>query len=134
MAILFIDLDRFKPVNDELGHEVRDRILIESAKRMRGVLRRVDCLARYGGDEFVVLLEDVGSAVNALQIGEKLLEAIREPFIMDSEAIGIGASIGIVLYPHHGKEAAQILGMADRALYDAKRTRGCAVLFGENAG
>jgi diguanylate cyclase (GGDEF)-like protein len=119
-ALLLLDLDRFKDVNDTLGHHHGDRLLTEVAGRVAGVLRRVDTVARLGGDEFAVLLPDA-SAEGAVGVAEKLRVALHQPLTLDGVALDLDASIGIAVYPDHGGDAAELLQHADVAMYAAKQ-------------
>lgn len=120
LAILFLDLDRFKHVNDTLGHPVGDALLKEAAARMSAILRGDDTLARLGGDEFVLLIEDDVSSEQAELIAHKLLSAICEPFDVGGRLLNVTASVGISLYPRDGADVDTLLMNADRAMYQAK--------------
>ena len=125
LAVLFIDLDRLKPVNDTLGHDVGDLLLMEVAARLRSVMtRRVDTVARLGGDEFVILLPRINKELDAEAACERVLGALCQPFSVEQHAIQISASIGIAFAPQHGLEAEQMLKSADAAMYCAKRAGG----------
>jgi len=122
IAALFIfDLDKFKIVNDTLGHQVGDLLLKEVATRTLGVLRRSgDSLARLGGDEYVVLLPHIAELSNAFGIAEKIRNAILQPFELEGHTINISCSIGIALYPEHGEDEQTLMKHADAAMYQAK--------------
>ncbi|MBE0621404.1 MAG: EAL domain-containing protein [Burkholderiales bacterium] len=120
LAVLFLDLDRFKIVNDTLGHSVGDRVLQALAGRLKDCLREVDTLARLGGDEFAVLIEQVTDTRFVGSVARKLLKAVAEPLTLDGQEYNITASIGISAYPADGSEAATLLKNADIALYRAK--------------
>jgi len=128
-AILFMDLDFFKAINDTHGHEYGDRILIEAAQRMQTCIRDTDLVARIGGDEFVVLLEMISVPEGATQIAEKLIQEISKPYTIKAKTLSIGVSIGISLYPQHDVSSAGLLKKADQALYGAKEGRGKAILY-----
>jgi diguanylate cyclase (GGDEF)-like protein/PAS domain S-box-containing protein len=130
-AVLFLDLDRFKLVNDNLGHDRGDQLLVQVAERLRTCLRRVDTIARIGGDEFTVLLEEVGSAGDASLVAERIIEAFRASFRIESQEIFVGASIGIALgAPDQGTTAQGLLRNADIAMYRAKANgRACFEVF-----
>jgi diguanylate cyclase (GGDEF)-like protein len=120
-AMLLIDLDRFKEVNDTLGHEYGDALLIEVAERLQAVLRRGDTLARMGGDEFSVLLDGLPDRSAVGELAGRLQEALRRPFALRGVAVELEARIGAALYPEHGTTVGELLQRADVAMYDAKR-------------
>ncbi|OYU98778.1 MAG: bifunctional diguanylate cyclase/phosphodiesterase [Burkholderiales bacterium PBB5] len=122
LAVLFIDLDGFKPVNDALGHGAGDLVLREAARRLAGVARASDTLARVGGDEFV-LLAPVDPPATATALAERLIEALRRPFALDGQSVALGCSIGIAQFPEHGA-GDRLLACADAAMYAAKRAGG----------
>lgn len=119
-AIMFIDLDHFKEVNDTWGHDTGDRVLELVASRLRSVLRDHDVLARLGGDEFVVLVQNIDRPAHAVRVAEKLLEASSAPIKVDGHAFEITFSIGISLYPDHGCRQQDLMKAADLAMYVAK--------------
>ena len=119
-ALFYIDIDRFKTVNDAWGHETGDRLLREAATRMSLVLRRSDTLARLGGDEFVALLEDVKTHAGAAAVAEKLFALCGERYELNGSFLRVTLSVGIGLYPQDGRDAAALLEHADRAMYQAK--------------
>ncbi|WP_454837883.1 EAL domain-containing protein [Pseudomonas mohnii] len=118
-ALLFIDLDRFKLINDSLGHNVGDRVLVEVAQRLRDALRPSDQLFRFGGDEFIVLLHELSCERDAEQISQRILDNLHQPLHMDGRVLVVSASIGIAPLHDHGK-ALDVLQAADLALYRAK--------------
>jgi diguanylate cyclase (GGDEF)-like protein len=120
LAMLFLDLDRFKIINDTLGHAVGDKLLQSVADRLRKCLREGDTVARLGGDEFMLLLSGIHHVEDAAKIAEKILSAIRPPFQIDSHELYINTSIGISLYPYDGEDAETLVKNADIALYRAK--------------
>jgi len=120
LAVMSLDLDRFKQVNDTLGHPVGDKLLIEAARRLTGILRKVDTVARFGGDEFVLLLWALGSPDDARDIAEKILAAFQKPFELDGHAVSVSVSIGIALFPRHGEDIGLLVKKSDEALYMAK--------------
>ncbi len=119
-AILFLDLDDFKKVNDTLGHEIGDKLLKESAKRLNYVVRKEDTVGRLGGDEFIVLLRGLTDDHNALTIAENLLKVFRKPFKIGDRELILTLSIGIAISPDNGNTASDLLKSADTAMYQAK--------------
>lgn len=120
--ILFIDLDQFKHVNDSLGHPVGDSVLQSVAARLLEQVRKSDTLARLSGDEFAVLLEDLHEPGDAVVVAQKILDCLAQPFVEESHAFNLGASIGISAFPGDGADAATLLKNADAAMYRAKKT------------
>jgi diguanylate cyclase (GGDEF)-like protein len=120
MALLFIDLDRFKVINDTLGHADGDALLLEVASRLRQALRTSDVVARLGGDEFVVILPEVAGEQEVAVVARKLLSAIMKPVILSGQECRVTASIGVALYPEHGNDKQTLTKNADRAMYLAK--------------
>ncbi|MBN1606038.1 MAG: diguanylate cyclase [Polyangiaceae bacterium] len=122
-ALLFIDLDKFKPINDELGHDVGDWLLQAVARRMSECLRPYDTAARVGGDEFVILLPDLAKTEQALVIAERVRAALETPFVTsDGQKLEVSASIGVALYPDHGENERELLRAGDEAMYRAKKS------------
>jgi len=124
LALLFVDLNDFKPVNDLHGHQTGDRLLRVVAQRLIAAVREVDTVARVGGDEFAVILEAVTDIEDATAVAEKISESIGEPFSIDSRTLNIGASTGIAMYPCDGDEVSALLHHADAEMYRAKRAGG----------
>ena len=120
VAVLFLDLDDFKKINDSLGHEVGDKLLMESAERLTNVLRSEDTVGRLGGDEFIILLQGILDASDATPIAENLLESFRNPFEIDGRELILTVSVGIAVYPEDGGNSSQLLRNADAAMYQAK--------------
>jgi diguanylate cyclase (GGDEF)-like protein/PAS domain S-box-containing protein len=120
IAVLYLDIDRFKNINDSLGHLVGDRLLQAVAARLKHCVRASDTVSRQGGDEFVIVLADVSTAADAMACAEKLLAAIRLPFSDESLELHVSASIGIVSYPEDGNTVEVLLKNADSAMYEAK--------------
>lgn len=120
LALLYIDLDGFKPVNDSLGHTVGDLLLIQVAQRLRSRIRQADTLARLGGDEFTVILTTMRTTKEAEMVAGSLLDVLSEQFVVAGHEIVIGASIGISLFPQDGADAVTLLQQADTAMYAAK--------------
>lgn len=121
IALFFIDLDRFKQVNDSLGHDSGDLLLVEVARRLSQLLRVDNTVARIGGDEFVVLLESFGSAAQLGQIAQKIITSVEKPVMLQNNKVSIGASIGIALYPDDANDCNALLRHADVAMYHAKQ-------------
>ena len=128
LALLLIDLDGFKEVNDTLGHQAGDALLQQVAQRLQGALRESDTVARLGGDEFAILLPGMGSA-GAPTTARRLLQALAQTTAIDDYAIDVGASIGIALFPEHGTEPETLLRHADVAMYVAKRDRSGIAIY-----
>ncbi|SEQ24405.1 PAS domain S-box-containing protein/diguanylate cyclase (GGDEF) domain-containing protein [Ectothiorhodospira magna] len=122
LALLFIDLDRFKTINDTLGHSLGDQLLQTVAKRMADNVRASDTLARLGGDEFVLLLENDASMQNIQTLCQKILGVLTDPVTLDEHEVIVTASIGVALYPEDGEDADTLLKHADMAMYEAKNT------------
>jgi diguanylate cyclase (GGDEF)-like protein/PAS domain S-box-containing protein len=120
LAILFLDLDRFKDVNDSLGHGAGDALLMEAGRRLGRLVRDTDTASRLGGDEFVLMLMGVGEE-GAREVGEKVLAAMREPFTIEGHDLSLSTSVGIALYPQDGADMGELLKNADAALYQAKQ-------------
>ena len=122
-ALLFIDLDRFKPVNDELGHDVGDWLLQSVARRMSECLRPYDTAARVGGDEFVILLPDLAKTDQAVVIAERVRTTLETPFVTsDGQTLEVSASVGVALFPDHGENERELLRAGDEAMYRAKKS------------
>ena len=120
IAVMFIDMDRFKVVNDSLGHSAGDRLLQDSAKRLAECLRESDTVARLGGDEFVVMIENFTAPKDAIAVAQKALASLAKPFFVDGQEFLMSASIGISTFPDDGKDAETLLKNADIAMYRAK--------------
>ncbi|MBN2714767.1 MAG: diguanylate cyclase [Deltaproteobacteria bacterium] len=122
IALLFIDLDDFKPVNDELGHHIGDRLLSEVANRLLETLRAYDTAARMGGDEFVILLPDLADPADAMVIAERVRIAVQKPFhFTNCGPLQISASIGVALFPDHADSEHELMRLSDDTMYQAKR-------------
>ncbi len=128
-ALLLLDLDRFKEVNDTLGHHHGDLLLVQVGQRLRAALRGVDTVARLGGDEFAVLLPTVATAAGAVEVAKKLQASLSEPFAVEGLTLDIETSIGIAVYPDHAGDPDELLQRADIAMYAAKATHAGFVLF-----
>lgn len=120
-ALIFFDLDNFKPVNDTLGHDFGDLLLKEIAQRLQTAVRESDTIARIGGDEFVVLLPVIETKLDASTVAEKIRLALEQPFEINGHTINIGCSIGIAVYPEHGVDEISLMKNADTAMYQAKQ-------------
>jgi diguanylate cyclase (GGDEF)-like protein len=120
-AVLFVDLDRFKTINDSLGHMVGDELLRAVGARLQTVVRAEDTVSRLGGDEFVILLREVIDPKDAMEVAEKILTALREPFRAHAQELYITPSIGISLFPLNGRTAQMLITQADAAMYNAKQ-------------
>jgi diguanylate cyclase (GGDEF)-like protein len=121
-ALLLIDLDRFKEVNDTLGHHFGDQLLVQVGQRLQAALRQVDTVARLGGDEFAVLLPRIETREGAVTVARKLQAALEEPFPLEGLTVDVEASIGVALYPDHASDPEELLQRADIAMYTAKET------------
>ncbi len=121
LAVLFVDLDHFKTINDSWGHAVGDRLLQSAATWLKSCLRASDVVARLGGDEFIILLPEIAQAEDATTVAKKLLTALRKPFRIEGREIFTSASIGISLYPEDGDEAEILMKNADQAMYCVKQ-------------
>ena len=124
IALVFIDLNKFKPVNDTYGHAVGDMVLIGVAKRLSNCLRKTDTVARIGGDEFVAILEEISGEKEIRRLVSKIMVAVAAPESIDGIEHSLGASLGIALYPDDSTESMDLIDKADKAMYLAKRTGG----------
>ncbi|MCU7812173.1 MAG: EAL domain-containing protein [Candidatus Thiodiazotropha sp. (ex Notomyrtea botanica)] len=120
LAVLFLDLDNFKNVNDSLGHPAGDRLLKKLADRFKNRLREEDTIARIGGDEFVVLIEDVSDESRIADVAQAVIQEVTQPITLDNHELSIGGSVGISLYPQNGKSVTDLIKNADAAMYLAK--------------
>jgi len=123
IALLFLDIDKFKNINDTKGHLVGDEVVQYVAHRLESVVREVDTVSRYGGDEFLILLADVGQLSDAANIAEKILTTIAEPVFIQEHKLIISVSLGIAIYPDNGDDAETLIKHADEAMYLSKRTK-----------
>ena len=121
VALMFLDLDKFKPINDTYGHDVGDQLLKAAAQRILTCVRESDTVARIGGDEFIVLLRTVISSLDASSVAEKIRVALNQPFELAGHQLAISSSIGIALYPEHGSDGVELSKNADIAMYQAKK-------------
>ncbi len=132
VATLILDMDRFKEINDMLGHEVGDKLLIKAAKRIRANVRDQDTVARLGGDEFAVVLEGVSEAKEVLPVIERIVDSLREVTRVDGHEVNTSTSIGIAMYPENGSNLSELLRAADLAMYQAKSSgRACYQFFAD---
>ncbi|MEO6155961.1 MAG: EAL domain-containing protein, partial [Thermomonas sp.] len=122
VAVLYMDLDRFKGINDMLGHSAGDALLREAARRLQACIRKTDTLARLGGDEFIVVLSELNDPQDAMRVATKLIEAMRAPFHLDRHELFVTLSLGISIYPEDGLESDTLMDNADAAMYRAKET------------
>lgn len=120
LAVIFIDLDKFKPINDHFGHDTGDLLLQDVAQRIQDCLRESDTVARFGGDEFVVLLTAVEALQDALSVAEKIRDSLNQPFAIHGQKLQISSSSGVAISPEHGDEATRLVKHADIAMYYAK--------------
>jgi len=121
LAVLFVDIDHFKTINDTLGHDAGDQVLVQFAQRLRQCVREVDTVARQGGDEFIVLLTELRSGADAQQVAEKIMRAIAEPFLVNGDPLPVAASIGVAVYPDDDADIESLIEKADLAMYAAKQ-------------
>lgn len=129
VGVLYLDLDRFKRINDTLGHEVGDEVLLQFGRRMRRFLREEDTAARIGGDEFAVLLNTVDDEDGAERVAHRLHEALSEPFFAGGRSLTVSSSIGMAVYPEHGQTFAELLSNADQAMYRALEKQGGVTVY-----
>ncbi len=122
LVVMFLDLDRFKHINDSLGHPIGDRLLQNVAKRLNALIREEDTVARLGGDEFVLILEDVVDSNIIVPVAEKLLAAFNEPFDLEGSQLHVSSSVGIAIYPADGEDVTTLVRNADAAMYRAKES------------
>jgi diguanylate cyclase (GGDEF)-like protein len=120
-GVIFMDLDHFKEINDNLGHHVGDMLLQQVAERIRENLREVDTVSRLGGDEFVMVLPELRHSEDAQIIAQKLLRALDDAFIISGEKLTVTPSLGISIYPDHNDDAGMLIRLADKAMYHAKQ-------------
>lgn len=120
LALLYMDLDHFKEVNDSMGHAAGDDVLIETGRRLKALLRQSDTVARLGGDEFTVILEEIESKENAILLANRIISSITIPFTIKDESFKIGVSIGIAIFPDHSTNSSVLIQCADSAMYQAK--------------
>ena len=129
VGLLYIDLDRFKRINDLHGHDAGDKALCETAARLLSCVREPDTVARIGGDEFVVTLSELSAPENAGFVAGRIISALAKPMVIDGDEHGVGASIGVSVYPTDSDNLDELLRMADKAMYEVKRRSGSGVLY-----
>jgi len=129
LGVVYLDLDKFKPINDRYGHETGDCLLQAVAKRLADTMRQSDTVSRVGGDEFIICLEQLKSEQDAIAAAAKIFDALKQPFQILGQRIEASASIGIALYPEHGHDAVTLLRHADQAMYTAKAADGSPKLY-----
>ncbi|HSM83226.1 MAG TPA: diguanylate cyclase [Nodosilinea sp.] len=129
LAVLFIDIDKFKSINDSYGHDVGDQVLLTVANRLQAFVRGEDRVSRWGGDEFVCLLLEVKQAADVTRLAEKMIDRIAEPCEFNGNVLSVKASIGVAMYPTDGETSNILFKNADTAMYRAKRTKQRVVLF-----
>lgn len=120
LTLVFIDLDHFKEINDALGHDSGDQLLVQSAARISECVREADTVARLGGDEFVIILPQLDAPKDIDRIAGAIVERLAQPFVLNGQTVSISASVGIAVYPADGVTADELLGNADKAMYAAK--------------
>ena len=121
MAIMMVDLDRFKRINDKLGHDFGDRLLVAVAGRLTDALRKSDTVARMGGDEFVLQLSEIDDKEHVVTVAQKIIEDFSRPFLLQGQKINVTVSIGVVIYPDDGKNIDSLIKIADKLMYRAKK-------------
>lgn len=119
-ALIFLDLDKFKPINDQYGHSVGDLLLRQVARRLQDSIRASDTVGRLGGDEFVLLIGDLTGAADALALAEKIRQEVRRPYIINGHQLTISCSLGVAIYPDDGTDELALTKRADEAMYRAK--------------
>jgi len=122
VGIAMLDLDNFKKVNDTLGHDVGDLLLQAAAKRLSAALRKGDTVARFGGDEYILIIPDLKTIEDAIPVAQKIVDSFRKPFLIGTQQLFVTTSIGIAVYPNDGTEGDILLKNADKAMYQAKQT------------
>jgi diguanylate cyclase (GGDEF)-like protein len=124
VCVMYFDVDNFKRINDTYGHDAGDQVLVELGRRVHSLLRLADTLARIGGDEFVILYEDLSDVASAQRLATRLLESMKEPWLVDGEALTISVSVGVAVSESARTSYRELLKLADAALYEAKRSPG----------
>ena len=132
LAIIYIDLDHFKSINDSLGHHVGDELLQQFAKRLKSSVRQNDELCRVGGDEFLVLLNNITNDEQIEKIAKRMHSMFNSPYIINKQTLDVTTSMGISVYPEHGSIVRHLISHADQALYRAKESRNRFVFYSLN--
>ncbi|MDP5133119.1 MAG: GGDEF domain-containing protein [Paraglaciecola sp.] len=132
LAILFIDLDHFKPINDRLGHGAGDTVLQEVSTRLTATIRESDAISRHGGDEFLILLNDVKHIEDAKAFAAKLVDILKRPYQLTTGQVTLSGSVGIAIYPDDAENVAALINAADAAMYRAKKQGGGRVGYTQN--
>jgi len=122
MAVMYLDLDGFKQINDTLGHDAGDALLCLVADRLVGTVREADTVARLGGDEFMIVLPELSHASDAAELGSKVIQAVSQPYGIQGHEVRLTASVGVSIYPLHGEDAETLMKSADLALYEVKHS------------
>jgi diguanylate cyclase (GGDEF)-like protein len=130
-AVMFIDLDGFKTVNDTLGHESGDFVLKAIARRMQSCIRETDTIARVGGDEFLLIATALNSSRDAAEIARKIVDQVARPVLINEHSAVVGASVGIAVFPTHSRDADELVRLADKAMYKIKASGKNAFGFAE---
>lgn len=123
-AVIYLDLNEFKPLNDKFGHKFGDSVLVNAARIIREAIRKTDTVSRLGGDEFAVLLTEASTIENSVMIAQKIVNQLRQPMQLEGKTVSIGASAGIAIHPDHGTNAEALINAADKAMYAAKNLGG----------
>ncbi|MEO8343508.1 MAG: diguanylate cyclase [Gallionella sp.] len=134
MAVMYLDLDGFKKINDTLGHLVGDILLKMVAERLAATVREEDTVARLGGDEFIIALWHVTGTEDVVRVASKMIEAVAQPYSIEGHTVNITTSVGVGIYPAHGEDAGMLMKSADMALYEAKHAGKNAYRISESAG
>lgn len=133
LAVLYLDMDHFKPVNDALGHDIGDRLLFEIARRLESFVREIDTVVRLGGDEFAIVLEKINSTEDVVIVAKKIIAGLAEPFIIAGHRLHLSSSIGAAIYPQHGGDINSLVKHADEAMFKAKQSgRNQYILYKDN--
>ncbi len=130
---MYMDLDKFKQVNDTLGHDTGDMLLRMVAGRLLATIRQVDTVARLGGDEFGIVLGELSNPLDVSKLASKIIKAVSQPYNIQGDDVSVTVSIGISIYPSHGQNIETLLKQADLAMYEAKRTGNSYCIATESA-